>query len=50
MSHPSPDGAAPDWFARLSPLRRVGVLLGVTLVLCLLGAAGFVALLPEPPL
>jgi hypothetical protein len=44
MSYPQP--AAPNWFTRLSPLRRLGVIFGTTLVLCLLGAAGFVALLP----
>jgi hypothetical protein len=44
MSYPQP--AAPNWFTRLSPLRRLGAIFGTTLVLCLLGAAGFVALLP----
>ncbi|HTF09239.1 MAG TPA: excalibur calcium-binding domain-containing protein [Asanoa sp.] len=44
MSYPPP--AAPIWFARLSPRRRVGAIFGTALVLCLVGAAGFVALLP----
>ncbi|GAA1886319.1 excalibur calcium-binding domain-containing protein [Asanoa iriomotensis] len=47
MSYP-PQPAAPNWFARLSPRRRVGVLLGAALLLCCGGAAGFVALLPGP--
>jgi hypothetical protein len=45
MSYPPPP-VAPNWFTRLSPIRRVGVLLGATLLLCCGGAAGFVALLP----
>lgn len=45
MSYPPPP-VAPNWFARLSPLRRVGVLCAAALLLCCGGAAGFVALLP----
>ncbi|GIF52635.1 excalibur calcium-binding domain-containing protein [Asanoa ferruginea] len=45
MSYPQP--AAPNWFTRLSPLRRLGAIFGTALVLCLLGAAGFIALLPS---
>ncbi|WP_218137078.1 excalibur calcium-binding domain-containing protein [Asanoa ishikariensis] len=45
MSYPPPPVAS-NWFTRLSPLRRVGVILGACLLLCCGGAAGFVALLP----
>ncbi|GIF76975.1 excalibur calcium-binding domain-containing protein [Asanoa siamensis] len=45
MSFPPPS-PAPNWFARLTPMRRVGVLFGAFLLLCCGGAAGFVALLP----
>lgn len=45
MSYPPPP-VAPNWFTRLSPIRRVGVILGASLLLCCGGAAGFVALLP----
>ena len=45
MSYPPP-AHQPNWFSRLSPLQRVGVLAGAVLLLCCGGAAGFVALLP----
>ena len=43
----TPGQPAPsNWFARLSPVRQIGLLIAATLLLCFVGAAGFVALLP----